>query len=207
MLKWFKRLLAALIILCALLALAYAFRAPLLRGAAGAWIVNESLSKSDVIVVLGGGPATRPFAAARLFHEGIAPKILLMNPRPAPATQLGLLPTDVDLERSLLLKEHVPAAAILISPELVHSTYEEAMAVRDWARTNGIRRVIIPTDQFQTRRARWVFCKELRPLGVQVALQAVPVREYADTNWWQHEDGIVAFQNEILKYAYYRIKY
>lgn len=205
--KLLKRLVVALVVLGVLLAVACVFRTPLLRGAARIWIVNEPLTKADVIVVLGGGPSTRPFAAARLFHAGYAPKILLTNPQPAPATQLGLTPTDADLERDILLKEKVPAAAIVVAPELVNSTYDEAIAIRDWARTNGVRRIIIPTDDFQTRRARWVFRKQLQPLGVQVLLQAVPVREFAASNWWQHEQGVVAFQNELLKYAYYRIKY
>jgi uncharacterized SAM-binding protein YcdF (DUF218 family) len=205
--KWIKRLLVALGVLGLLLGLAFLFRAPLLRGAAGAWIVNEPLTNADAIVVLGGGPATRPFAAAKLFHAGLAPKILLTNPQPAPATQLGLTPTDADLERDILLKEKVPADDIVIVPKYVNSTYEEALAIRDWARTNAIHRLIIPTDDFQTRRARWVFRKELRPLGVQVLLQAVPVREFTATNWWQREQGVVAFQNEVLKYAYYRVKY
>jgi len=84
MFKWFKRLLAALLVLCVLAGTAFFCRAPLLRGAADAWIVNDPLSRADVIVVLGGGPATRPFEAARLFHLGLAQKILLMNPKPQP---------------------------------------------------------------------------------------------------------------------------
>lgn len=207
MLKWFKRLVVTLVVLGALLIAGYVFRAPLLRGAASAWIVSDPLTKADVIVVLGGGPSTRPFEAARLFHQGLAPKILLTNPQPAPATQLGLTPANADLERSILLSENVPASCIFIAPEPVDSTYLEALAVRDWARTNGVKHVIIPTDIFQTRRARWVFRKQLKPLGVQVMVEAVPVREYAATNWWQHDDGVVAFQNELLKYAYYRVKY
>lgn len=205
--KFLKRLLISLLVLAALLAIAYEFRAPLLREAARTWIVNEPLTNADAIVVLGGGPATRPFAAAKLFHAGLAPKILLTNPQPAPATQLGLMPTEAELERRELLQLKVPADDIVVAPKYVNSTYDEAVAVRDWARTNAIHRLIIPTDDFQTRRARWVFRKELRPLGVQVLLQAVPVREFAVTNWWQREQGVVAFQNEVLKYAYYRVKY
>jgi uncharacterized SAM-binding protein YcdF (DUF218 family) len=206
-LKWFKRLVVTLLALCALLIAGYVFRAPLLRGAASAWIVSDPLTKADVIVVLGGGPSTRPFEAARLFHQGLAPKILLTNPQPAPAIQLGLTPANADLERSILLSENVPASCIFIAPEPVDSTYLEALAVRDWARTNAVKRIIIPTDIFQTRRARWVFRKQFAPLGVRVEVEAVPVREYAATNWWQHDDGVVAFQNELLKYAYYRVKY
>jgi hypothetical protein len=40
------------------------------RGAACAYVVDEPAVKADAIVVLGAAPISRPFAAARLFHEG-----------------------------------------------------------------------------------------------------------------------------------------
>lgn len=207
MFRLLKRLIVTLLMLCALLGISYVFRAPLLRGAASVWIVSDPLSRADAIVVLGGGPSTRPFEAARLFHQGLAPKILLTNSQPAPATQPSLLPADADLERSILLSENVPASCIFMAPEPVDSTYLEALSVRTWAKTNNIKRLIVATDVFHTRRVRWLFRKELGPAGIQVEVDAVPVREYTTTNWWQHDDGIVAFENEILKYAYYRLKY
>ena len=48
---------------------------------------------------------------------------------------------------------------------------------------------------------------ELKPLGIQVDIDAVPVREYTLTGWWTNDLGVVAFQNELLKYGYYRVKY
>jgi len=84
--KWLKRLIVAFLALCALLIACYIFRAPLLRGAASAWIVNEPLTKADVIVVLGGGPETRPFEAAKLYHQEVASRIMVMNPTPVPMT-------------------------------------------------------------------------------------------------------------------------
>ena len=52
-----------------------------------------------------------------------------------------------------------------------------------------------------------MFRKELASFGIRAQIEAVPVREYSATNWWQYEQGVVAFQNEVLKYAYYRVKY
>jgi len=31
--------------------------------------------------------------------------------------------------------------------------------------------------------------------------------EYTPADWWQHENGVVAFQNEVLKFFYYWFKY
>ncbi len=205
--KYLKHLALVGLVFCALILAAYVFRAPLLRGVASVWVVNDSLTKADAIVVLGGGMETRPFEAARLYHLGLVSRILLTAPHSAPTEQLGVTPGETEIARRILLKKDVPDSAIVVVPGIVNSTYEEAVAVRTWARTNHIQRLIVATDVFHTRRARWVFRKELKPLGIQVEVGAVPVREYSLTNWWQIESGVVAFQNELLKYAYYRVKY
>jgi hypothetical protein len=35
----------------------------------------------------------------------------------------------------------------------------------------------------------------------------VESRYYGVTNWWQQEQGVIDFQNEIIKSVYYRLKY
>jgi uncharacterized SAM-binding protein YcdF (DUF218 family) len=205
--KLLKRFVAALIVLCVLLIAGYVFRAPLLRGAASAWIVNDPLAKADVIVVLGGGPETRPFEAAKLYHQGLAARILIMQPKPGPASVLGLIPSEAELTRRILINRGVPASALVILRNEVTSSYEESMALLDWVKTNAIKSVIIPTDIFHTRRVRWLYRKELNNTGIQVRVEAVPVLEYTARDWWRSEHGVVAFQNEVLKFVYYRIKY
>jgi uncharacterized SAM-binding protein YcdF (DUF218 family) len=52
-------------------------REPVLVGAADLWIVSDSITRADAIVVLGGGVETRPYAAAELWRRGFADKILI----------------------------------------------------------------------------------------------------------------------------------
>jgi uncharacterized SAM-binding protein YcdF (DUF218 family) len=207
MLKRYRWRLIGLAIFGVLCVAGYLARRPLLCGAANAWIVNEPPTRSDVIVVLGGGPDTRPFEAARLYHLGIAPKILVMNPRPSSAVELGLTPSEAELTRGILLKKDVPDKDIITAPVWVTNSFDESIVVRNWAESNAAKQVVIPTDVFHTRRVRWLYGKEFKSTGIRVQVEAVPVRPYAVTNWWLHEEGIIAFQNEILKYAYYRLRY
>lgn len=60
---------------------------------------------------------------------------------------------------------------------------------------------------FPTRRVRWIVERELGAVGVRVMVDALIPREYAITDWWRHEEGLTAFQNEVIKYLFYRIKY
>jgi uncharacterized SAM-binding protein YcdF (DUF218 family) len=207
MLKLFKRLAAALLVLGVLLVASYVFRAPLLRASADFWIVNQSVTNTDSIVVLGGGLQTRPFFAAKLFQEGLATRILLMNVKPDATTELGLTPTEQELTRKVLLSQGMTETNLVEIGNRVSSSYEESLAVRNWVKQTGARRIIIPTDLFHTRRVRWLYAKELDGLNVEVIVVAVPQREYTASDWWQHEEGLIAFQNEVIKFAYYRLKY
>ena len=182
-------------------------RAPLLRGAARAWIVTEAPTQADAAVVLGGGLDIRPFAAANLYSNHVTPAILVINVQLEPVNQMGLARSHTELNRDVLLKLGVPAGSIHLVGENVTNTREEALAVRDWAHRTGAHHVIVATDIFHTRRVRWLFNKVLKDQNFRVTVIALQPRQYSQENWWQHEAGLISFQNEVVKYLLYRWKY
>ncbi len=191
----------------ALILAGYVFRAPLLTGLASAWIVNEPATKADAIVILGGGVENRPFAAARLFHEGVAAKILYMNVKLSPAEEMGIYPSEPELTRRILLSNNIPAYALQAIGTNVASTYDESRAVRAWVQQNGAAAIVITTELFHTRRARWIFRHELRDIPVKIYVTAVDPVHFKINDWWQSEGGLIQFQNEIIKFIYYWFKY
>jgi uncharacterized SAM-binding protein YcdF (DUF218 family) len=190
-----------------LLVVTFLCRRLLLHAAADCWIVDQPVTQADAIVVLGGGLQTRPFAAAKFHQQGKAPKILVMNVKPSPTTELGLTPTEQELTRKVLLAQGVPASDLVEIGDHVASSHDEALAVRDWLILTGATHLIIPTDPFHTRRVSWLYDRQLRDLGVKVLVTAVPQLEYTPADWWFHEEGLIAFQNEVIKYLFYRFKY
>ncbi|MGC9944228.1 MAG: YdcF family protein [Verrucomicrobiota bacterium] len=188
-----------------LIAAAYFNRTSLLTDAAKVWVVNDPVAKADAIVVLGGGVDTRPFTAAKLYRAGVAPLILYMNVRLSPAEKLGIVLPEGEETRRILLSSSVPAGAMLAIGTNVASTYDESLAVRSWGLSRSAKSIVIVTDVFHTRRARWVFEKQLRGTGLQVFIQGATTLDYGTTNWWQHEQGVIDFQNEVIKYFYYRL--
>jgi uncharacterized SAM-binding protein YcdF (DUF218 family) len=165
------------------------------------------LQPSDAIVVLGGSMETRPFEAARLFREGMAPRVLIMNVRSNNTEVLGITRPEAEIEREILLKNGVTSEAISAVGDGVQSTRDESQAVRKWVAQNHPARIIITTDIFHTRRVRWLFRKTLKNTGVAIIVHPAPARDYTASDWWQHEDGLIAFQNEFIKLAYYRLRY
>ena len=104
------------------------------------------------------------------------------------------------------LKLGIPAMAIVGFGDNVSSTQDEAEAIREWALVSKAKRIIVPTGIFAARRAQWIFDRELTPIGVQVMVHAVPSPDYTLADWWRHRSGLIDFNDEVLKYLYYRAK-
>jgi uncharacterized SAM-binding protein YcdF (DUF218 family) len=205
--RWLRRIAWLFLFNLALLLVGYFFRAPLLTKIGQAWVVNDPLPHADAIVVLGGGLENRPFAAAKLYHDGVAPRILYMNVRPSPAEEIGVTSGEAEVTRRILLSNGVPVNAITLIGTNVGTTFDESKAVEAWLQKSGAKTIVIATDLFHTRRARWIFGKEIKEPQVQINIVAVDTRRYLVNNWWQHEEGVMAFETEFFKYAYYRLKY
>jgi uncharacterized SAM-binding protein YcdF (DUF218 family) len=196
-----------MLVVAVLSAGAWFARAPVLRSVARLWIVSDAVTPADAVAVFGGGLDTRPFAAAEYYHKGLAKKILLADSRLSPSEKLEVVSRHAELNRQVLLKLGVPNQNIETVGTAVSNTREEALALREWADRTGARRIIVPTELFSSRRVRWMLERAFEGTHVQVEVVTVGSIEYTPADWWQHEEGLIAFQNELIKYVYYRIKY
>jgi uncharacterized SAM-binding protein YcdF (DUF218 family) len=204
---WIYRLSLSLLVIFSLVMVLVLWRAPILTGLAVAWVVNDAPVKADAIVILGGNPEIRPFEAAKLYHEGLAPKILYMDVRLGGAAKSGITLSEREITRRILLSNNIPESALVAIGHGVASTHDESLAVRAWMENSGSKSILIPTDIFHTRRVRWLFLRELRHVRAQIRVQAVQLPTYNVDDWWRHEDGLIAFESEVIKSIYYWFKY
>ena len=110
--------------------------------------------------------------------------------------------------RNILLKLGVPDSAIVTFGTANKNTWEEAVALKGWADRNAVSVLIIPTEVFSARRVRWTFRRAFAGTAVRIEVPSFdPPTEYTRTEWWKSEEGVIAFQNEVLKYLYYRLNY
>jgi len=182
-------------------------RAILLREVAELWIVSDPVDQADAVVVLGGGLGFRPFAAAKYYKQGLAKRILVSNVRPDRAEMLGVLPSHTALNRDVLIKLGVPETAIETFGSELSNTFQEAAALREWTMRTHAHSVIVPTQAFSSRRVRWMIERELTGTGTRVRVIALDDTEYGLSDWWMDDKAIIGFQNEVIKYVYYRLKY
>jgi hypothetical protein len=201
-----RRLIAAAVIIAGLAGLVWLARVPLLQGMAELWIVSDPITAADAAVVLGGGIDVRPFAAAELYHRGLVKKVLVSQVGDGRAVAIGAEPGHTEANRQVLLKMGVPADAIETFGSANKNTKAEADALREWTQRHASQVVIIPVGMFEARRTHWIFHHEFADQPVRIEVASMDSQQ-ATANWWADELGIVLFQNEILKYIYYRLKY
>jgi uncharacterized SAM-binding protein YcdF (DUF218 family) len=195
------------LLLAAISVTAWFSREALLRGASELWIVSDSVGPADAVVIFGGNLEVRPFAAAEYYHQGLTKKILLSSGGLDRSETRGGLPSHPELNRTVLMKLGVSEMAIETFGNTLSNTYDEAVALREWIVRTGARSVIVPTEIFSSRRVRWIVGRQLAGSGTHVQVPALDDPAYRRAEWWKNEKGVIAFQNEVIKYIYYRLKY
>ena len=200
-----RRLATAVLVVICLCIGTWIERDPLLRDMADLWIVSDAVTHADAAVVLGGGLQVRPFAAADLYRRGLVNKVLISQVEEDRVASIGAVLGHTETNRQVLLKLGVPADAIETFGNANNSTRAEAVALGAWADRNNASTLIIPTEIFSARRVRFIFRRELPTKSIEVLSLEPP--EYSKEDWWKTDTGLISFQNEILKYLYYRIKY
>jgi uncharacterized SAM-binding protein YcdF (DUF218 family) len=173
---------------------------PLLIWFAYRFRAEDPLAQSDAIVMLLGGPDDRPARAAEIYRKGLAPVILM--------GQTERNSYETQYHRQALIQSEVPADAIAILPgDVVRSTHDEALRVRDYVRTHSVRRIIVVTSSYHSARTCWTFLKVLRSLGVEVHMAVSQDPRFTETDWYKWDEGIKVYLSETLKILYYRLVY
>ncbi len=181
--------------------------------AARALITSAELERADALVVLSGSAAykERTHRAALLFRAGRAPLIILTNDNEPSgwSSREQRNPLFVERARDELISAGVPAEKIIILPDVVASTYDEAIAVRNFAASRGLHSILFVTSAYHSRRAlrtaRYVFADG----NVEVGLDAPPPGEDAPHPflWWLTLRGWLMVAEEYPKLIYYWLWY
>lgn len=157
-----RRLLIAATTALALVVIVWAVHAPVLRWVAGNLSIEDALTEADAIVVVAGGAPFRERAAADLYAQGWAPRILISRPTNPPGVEalvsLGVRPLDLQAEsRAALVHFGVPASAVVALSEPVRITEEELGVVKREAQARNWRRLILVSSAQHTRRVKTIW--------------------------------------------------
>lgn len=181
-----RRLLPGVLLLAGLLLIAVVLRAQIL-GALGAYLVQAGPpQKADAALVLAGdGWGYRMLTAAQLARDGFVPKVLVSGPNGA----YGL--HECDLAIPFAVKRGYPEAYFVHIEHSARSTVAEARAVLPVIRQMGLKRIIVVTSNFHTRRAGAIFRKAAPDLTILVV--AAPDENFTPDGWWHDREGQKTF--------------
>jgi uncharacterized SAM-binding protein YcdF (DUF218 family) len=181
--------------------------------AARALVVKAELPHADAMVVLSGSAnyIERSRGAAELLQSGRADKIILTNDgqRGGWSNQEQRNPLFVERSVEELKRAGVNAVNIEVLPEVVNSTHDEAVLVKEYAVRRHLKNVMIVTSPYHGRRALWTFRKEFEASGLVVGL-TFPERTPQTPlpwSWWLTPRGWRLVAGEYVKLVYYRIRF
>src|SRR5207248_3394996 len=163
--RWRRFLIAALLIALG----------PVVAWAAAALlIVKADLPAADAIVIFSGSSTyvERADWAAKLYREGRAPLIVLTND--------GLIsgwdrreernPYFYELASRRLQQQGVPADRIQLAEGHALGTYEESVLIRDHAASHNLKKLLVVTSGYHSRRALWSMRRACEGSGIQVGI-------------------------------------
>ena len=174
-------------------------------------IVDTPLNQADVIVVLSGSSVytERTRRAAEYYRQGLGQRILLTNDnlRGEWSSAEQRNPFFYELARTKLIDSGVPSDRVEILSVPVTNTYDEALALRDYALARKLRSLLVVTSAYHSRRALWTLNRVFASTGIEIGVQSVENGEQSPRplTWWLYPRGWKMVVGEYVKNAYYRL--
>lgn len=170
----------------------YLVRFPLLRFVGESWIVEDTLERSDAIIVLSDDNfyADRATRAAQVYREGKAPLVVASGRRLRPYAGIA------ELMEHDLIERGVPKDKIVRVTHDAENTLDEAQVLAEMAKQRNWRSVIVVTSNYHTRRARYIF-SHVFPAGTVIRVTAARDGDFEPEHWWEKRLAVKEFAREI----------
>jgi len=155
--------------------------------------------KSDAIVLLAGNHKERAPAAAMLYRDGYAPRIILTNDGvfSSWSTRHNRNLYQIEWAEEELIELGVPRDRIVKLPFYGSATVYDALAVKLYLFKSGLRKIIVVTSDRHTRRAFWTFRYVLKSYPAEIAMY--PAKSFVF--------GPKETAMEYVKLLYYSVRY
>jgi uncharacterized SAM-binding protein YcdF (DUF218 family) len=146
-----------------------------------------------VIIVLSGGRRDeRVRQGAALYKEGYAPSVLLSG-----GEEFMGVPVP-ELLRRQAIGHGIPERALQFEGSST-STYEQARFLRPMLEQRRVRRAIVVTSSYHTRRTRHLFRKVFQGAPVEIRVYPVQQDVFSPEGWWTREQDTESVVLEYIK--------
>ncbi|MBN2046670.1 MAG: YdcF family protein [Anaerolineaceae bacterium] len=201
--KTIRTILFCLVLIILLTLTAVLFRRTILIGVGKFLIVEDDLHPADIIHVI-AGLDHRTNYGIQLYHAGYADQLFLTG---------GWCLEHQDIHAQVAAKQAVEqgvaAEDIIIDDTEIISTYEEAGRLKIYIEQSPtpIESVIVVSDAFHMRRARWAYRRVLGK-DIEILMAPVPLDESPYlSEWWTEFNSRQMVIEEYTKFIYYIARY
>ncbi|MDQ7835231.1 MAG: YdcF family protein [Humidesulfovibrio sp.] len=170
---------------------------------AGWWLrMDDQPRKADAIVIL-AGDIHRAIYAADLYHQGMAPVIMLGRPYQGERDVLCDLgfscKTQIEAMEQVLRAKGVPPGVLQLFGKDHMSTVEEGESL---ARELGPepKTLLVVTSPYHCRRAKMILSGILRQH--ELIMPLTPYERF-DKIWWRHQGSASAVVSEVAKFVFH----
>ncbi|HSE93837.1 MAG TPA: YdcF family protein [Methylomirabilota bacterium] len=169
-------------------------------------VVADTLQPSDAIIVLDGRTPARELEAAALYHQGLAPRVVVARARDPYEVARALAGEPNPQVRALrvLTRLKVPRTAIEALDRVVENTTDELAADFEHARSRGFGRVILVTSPAHTRRVRVIWNARYQA-AVPALVHPTPYDPFDTRGWWRSRRSIEYALHEIAGILHFRV--
>ncbi len=203
-----KNLVVLLIVLVMIVSLLKTFHTPILQKMGDMLVYQDSLSNADAMIVLSGGAFERGNAGAEIFKTYAIKKIICPggNIHYDALILYGDTVYESDITRLRIIQKGVPDS-VLVALHEGTSTFEEAEEIKAYCATHSLTSSVIVSSLFHTARVHSVYKKVFRDSNIKICIRGAHSVRFDEKQWWKTEEGLIAFQNEVVKSIYYSLKY
>lgn len=175
---------------------------------AGSWLVKaDPPQKSDAIMVLMGSVPDRVLQAADLYQQGIAPRIIIIEPEHGSWEKViarGIHPTfGAEQFKEVAVWLGIPDSCITVLPGEAESTKQEAQIISAWLKQHSsVDTLTLVSSNNHTLRSGMIFRKKFKKdeVKTEVILSPSPYSKHNDlSKWWRDREKIEIVVFEWIK--------
>jgi uncharacterized SAM-binding protein YcdF (DUF218 family) len=177
------------LLLAALVVIAGIFHTQILTALGGYLVQAVPPQQADAALVLAGdGWGHRILTAAQLVRDGYVPKVLVSGPDGSYDNY------ECDLAIPFAVKHGYPGSYFVHVEHHGRSTLAEAHADLVEIRREGLKRILVVTSNYHTRRAGRIF-RALAP-DLTIMVVASPDQYFTPDGWWHNRESQKTFLTE-----------
>ena len=175
-------------------------------------IFEQEPQKADVIVVLNGRDTERSLAAVDLYNQGYA-KLMIMAHIPKQAgTDEFWKRVGNNFKEKIFFQKAIEAMGV---PENaferigngVTSTYDEAVATKEFLQKNCYTSILLVTSKWHSKRAYLTFRSALKNDGINIVIQPSRYDVFNPDTWWKNRDYAELVFDEYVRLIFYAISF